>query len=289
MKTRILLVVLALISVAVLAACGAEDHSASVVTRQAHATETEAPAARAGDDQVLATVNGRPITQAQLDSYAQERAMHQPMVDAPQQRQTVLQELINLEIIRQEAERQGLDRDPAILADLENQRRTILAGAAVREHIEADPISDEALEREYRERVAGLDLEEYKARHILVRTEEEAREITAALDEGADFAALADERSIDPSGEGGDLGWFSPQQMVEPFAQAVQQLEPGSYTREPVQTEFGWHVVLVEDTREVEPPPFEEMKERVRHFMQNQQINEYIVRLREQAEVAVHE
>jgi peptidyl-prolyl cis-trans isomerase C len=264
-----------------LAACGPADNAAVPVA----APNLVQPAVAAEQEGVVAVVNGTPITQAQFEAYAEERAMHRPMTGDPREREAILEEMINLELIVQDALRRDLDKDPEVVADLENQRRAILAGAAVRNHIEHNPISDEDVKREYDQRVADLSLQEYKARHILVSTEEEAKTVIDALEQGGDFAALADEKSLDDGTEGGDLGWFSPDQMVEPFSDAVAAMEKGSYTKAPVQTDFGWHVIFLEDVREIPPPPFEDMKERVRSFLQNQQINHYLVQLRDKAQI----
>jgi peptidyl-prolyl cis-trans isomerase C len=129
---------------------------------------------------------------------------------------------------------------------------------------------------------------EYKASHILVNEEEQARKIIEQLNQGANFAELAREHSTDSSGkDGGDLGWFLPQQMVAPFGQAVGQLEKGSYTSEPVKTQFGWHVIKLEDSRQAEPPAFEEVMGRLEQMLQQRQIGEYIQALKDSADISI--
>ena len=129
---------------------------------------------------------------------------------------------------------------------------------------------------------------EYKARHILVKTEDEAKNVIAQLDKGADFAKLAKEKSIGPSGkEGGDLGWFSPDNMVKPFADAAAALKVGTYSKTPVHTQFGWHVIKLEDTRPVSPPSFDELKNQLMNSWRNKMISAYLDRLRSEANVKI--
>ena len=136
-----------------------------------------------------------------------------------------------------------------------------------------------------------MSLKEYKARHILTTTETEAQAVIAQLNKGANFATLAKEKSIDTSSaqNGGELGWFSPDQMVKPFADAVEKLKKGSYTQTPVHTQYGWHVILLQDVRAVQPPPFDEVKDQVRGIMQNRIIGEYIDGLRKKAKIQIEQ
>lgn len=293
MKHRIPLLIATLCCAAVLGACKAETpstQSAQDTPASAKQTATAEQSAPSANADPVAVVNGKPITKAEYDSYARERTMHRPpnSKDPEEERKAVINELINLELIRQDAVSKGLDKKPEVIADLENQRRSILVGTAVRQQVENNPISDEALKKEYDARVASQSTTEYKARHILVSSEEDAKAIIAKLDKGADFQKLASEHSSDPVAKnGGDLGWFTADQMVKPFAEAVKTMEKGAYTKAPVKTEFGWHVILLEDTRQNPPPPFEQVKEQVRNFMQSQQINDYISKLREQGKIEI--
>lgn len=293
MKHRNPLLIATLCCAAVLAACKAENPAAQSAqnspapAEQTALAEQSSPTANADP---VAVVNGKAITRAEYDSYARERTMHRPpsSKDPEEERKAVINELINLELIRQDAVNKGLDKKPEVVADLENQRRSILVGTAVRQQVENNPISDEALKKEYDARIASQSTAEYKARHILLSSEEDAKGIIAQLDKGADFQKLANERSSDPAAKnGGDLGWFTADQMVQPFAEAVKTMEKGAYTKTPVKTEFGWHVILLEDTRQNPPPPFEQVKEQVRNFMQSQQINDYISKLREQGKIEI--
>ncbi|MGB7931070.1 MAG: peptidylprolyl isomerase, partial [Gammaproteobacteria bacterium] len=165
--------------------------------------------------------------------------------------------------------------------------RTLLAGAAIRDFVQNNPVTDEQA-REVYDKEIGKPGTEYNARHILVKTQEEAEEIISELDKGGDFSALAREKSTDTSAsEGGDLGWFSTTQMVQPFADALAGLKKGSYTEAPVQTQFGWHVILLEDTRESTPPAFDDIKDRLKVLVANQQLQQHIQQVREAAKIEI--
>ncbi|MGD2112724.1 MAG: peptidylprolyl isomerase, partial [Gammaproteobacteria bacterium] len=132
----------------------------------------------------------------------------------------------------------------------------------------------------------GVPGKEYKARHILVETEDEAKDIITRLDDGVDFSELAKEKSTGPSGpSGGELGWFGAGQMVKPFADAAAAMEKGTYSKTPVQTEFGWHVIMLDDMRDSTPPPFDDVKERLKVLLTNQNLQQHISELRESASI----
>ena len=130
---------------------------------------------------------------------------------------------------------------------------------------------------------------EYKARHILSKTEEEATANIQALKKGADFAKLAKEKSIEPgaSARGGDLGWANPDSFVPEFSKAMQELEPGKYSQEPVQTQFGWHVILLEDVRDAQRPDIESVKPQLRRMMANQRLMDLVTNMRENAQIEI--
>ena len=188
-----------------------------------------APAAVIQDTSVVvATVNGTPITEAVLDLYEEQMQGHRP--GPPMDRQTILEEVINLELASQNGNKEGLGQDIHTQLQVDQQRRAVIATAAIQKYLEAHPITDEELQKLYDEQVPKGS--EYKARHILVEDEEQAKKLIAELDKGADFSELAKKNSTGPSGKsGGELGWFSPKQMVAPFSEAVAKLEKGSYTK----------------------------------------------------------
>ena len=238
---------------------------------------------------VLATVNGTLITQQTLDFHMQQRNMRRPGDAANQDQNLVLQEVINLELMNQAAEKAGIDARPEIATQLQHQRRAFLAGVAVQDYITSHPVTDEETQALYQQRFGSAD-QEYKARHILLKSEEDASKVVAELDQGGDFAELAKQHSTGPTGpNGGDLGWFSPAQMVQPFSEAVAKLEKGQYTKAPVQTQFGWHVILLEDSRESTPPAYEDIKDQLQMVVQNQRLQQYLQELREAATVDVKE
>ena len=216
-----------------------------------------------------------------LELYIQNRARGTQGEISAEQREQFRTEVADLFLLAEEAEAAGLDEDPEVAAQIKLQRMSTLASALAGNYLEENPPTDAELRAEYSAQVAGYQPQQYKARHILLETEDEAQAVIAQLDEGADFAELAQEKSTGPSGpNGGDLGWFPPDSMVEPFSDAVVALENGNYTSEPVQTQFGWHVILREDSRETEAPSFEEVKERLKPVVEQKKLQSYLDGLR---------
>ena len=172
-----------------------------------------------------------------------------------------LEQTINAKILEREAEKADFSKHEDVIAQIEEAKKNIVRTAYVQKLVN-EGISEEAVQAEYNEYVSAFEgQEETRARHILVETEEKAKELITKLNEGADFAELAQENSTGPTGpNGGDLGYFAKGQMVPEFETAADALNPGEYTQTPVQTQFGWHVVKVEDRRMQEPQPFEEMR-----------------------------
>lgn len=252
----------------------------AITTNVSHADEANA-------DNIIAVVNGTALKKNEFESYTSIRMGHQGRPDSlkDNQRNALLEEYINRELIYQDALANELDKIPGVAEEIENQRRNILASYSVRRMIKSP--SNQAMRDAYKEQYASTN-KEYKAKHILVDSEEEARSIITALNNGEDFSKLAADKSLDVSGQqGGDLGWFSPEQMVKPFSDATVALKKGAYTKTPVHTEFGWHVIKLEDTREVGPPPFDAVREQLKNQLQNQMINDYVARLREKAEIEI--
>ncbi|MEN8803051.1 MAG: peptidylprolyl isomerase [Thiogranum sp.] len=235
---------------------------------------------------VLATVNGSPITEGVVELYEQQLSARRPGNQADLDRQAILEEIINLELARQGGESEGLDKDTKIQLQIDQQRRAVIATAAIQHQLEANPVSDEELQKIYQEQAPSGS--EYKARHILVKEEDEAKTLIVELDGGADFSELAKQHSTGPSSKsGGELGWFSPKQMVAPFSEAVAGMEKGTYTKQPVKTQFGWHIIILDDTREASPPPFEQLKPQIQAFVQKQRVQEYIAKLRQSATIEI--
>lgn len=236
----------------------------------------------------VATVNGKPISQAAYDAYAKQRAMSRQPTGDPAEREATIQELINRELIYLDAVKQGIDKKPDVLAEVENQRRNVLAGYAVRNFVDTHPLTDEEMRKEYETRMGGMTTKEYKARHILVDDEARAKALIAKLDKGADFSKLAKENSKDSSAEnGGDIGWYELSGLVPGFREGLAGLEKGKYTKEPVQSQFGWHVIMLDDTREIAPPEFDKVKENVRNIMQSRQVEKYLADLKSAAKIEI--
>ena len=236
--------------------------------------------------EVLATVNGSAITQDVLDVYAKARKPRGGGEDANKQ-ETILNELIALELMRQEGDKNGVSSRPVVVALLNQQRRTALAGAAISDFMQAHQTSDEEVQKIYDEKIGSAG-KEYNARHVLVETREEAVAVITSLDDGADFSEVAMEKSTGPSGKtGGKLGWFAPGQMVKPFSDATAVLETGTYTREPVETQFGWHVIMLDDVRDITPPPFDDVKERLKMLLANQKLQAHIQELKASADIQI--
>jgi len=231
---------------------------------------------------VLATVNGISITEATLDPL-RTRPGNEDLDD-----DALLQEAINVELMKQAADKQGISDSPEVKTKLESLRTQLLASEVLKAHVAGLTIDDAALKAEYDRQIAGNPGKEYKARHILVADEQSAEEVVVKLDGGADFAELAKTTSTGPSGpNGGDLGWFQPQTMVPEFATAVAGMKKGEYTKTPVQTQFGWHVILLEDVRTPEPPPFDDVKDQLRQVLVQRSLIDYLKELRSAATIKI--
>jgi peptidyl-prolyl cis-trans isomerase C len=246
-------------------------------------SETAATAPAINDTgAVVATVNGTPITETVIELYQEQMQNRRP--GAPVDRNMIIEEVINLELASQNGSKEGLDKDTRMQLQIDQQRRAVVATAAIQNYLNSNPVTDEELKTLYDEQVPKGS--EYKARHILLEDEEAAKKLIVELDGGADFSELAKEHSTGPSGKsGGELGWFSPKQMVAPFSEAAAKLEKGSYTKEPVKTQFGWHIIILDDVRESTPPDFEQVKPQLQSFVQKQRVQNYIAGLRQSATI----
>jgi peptidyl-prolyl cis-trans isomerase C len=277
MRTSRFLFVLA--AAGMLVAC---TKPAGDATKPAEAPKAAAEAAKSA---VAATVNGKQITQDMLDTFSQAVMGNSPEPATDEQKAQLLDQLINMTLAAQAAEKDGLQKDPKVAGRLDLLRTQILAEAASEKFIKANPVTDADLKAEYDTQVAGMP-KEYKARHILVDKKETAESIIRELQAGGDFSKIAAKESKDSSGKaGGDLGWFSPQSMVKPFSDAVMALEKGKYTTTPVQSEFGWHVIILDDVRSPEAPKFEDVKPQVEMFVQRKKLQEYLDGLRKAAKI----
>jgi peptidyl-prolyl cis-trans isomerase C len=233
-----------------------------------------------------ASVNGKPIKQSLMDYYIKDVTASGQKVD-DNLRNIIVDKLITSELLIQEAQKAGIDKTSDFIAREELMRREMLANAYLQDYIKKNPIDDKTLQAEYDKFKAQMGDKEYKASHILVKTEQEAKDVIAQLAKGGDFARIAREKSLDPGSKekGGDLGWFPPNAMLKPFSEAVTKLQKGLYTTVPVQTQFGWHVIKLEDTRDAQPPAFDKVKDELRKNMQKQQLQKMIGDLRAKAKI----
>lgn len=233
-----------------------------------------------------ALVNGVSIPQSRVDTRVKEITTSQGQADTPELRAAVRDELINIEVLSQEASKAGLDKRDETQQQLELTRKTILASAFVQDYIKNHPIGDDALKQEYESLKQHLGSREYKARHILVKEESEAKAIVAQLNKGAKFEKIAKEKSLDTGSRerGGDLGWSVPSNFVKPFADALTGLAKGK-TSAPVQSQYGWHIIQLEDVRDLKVPTFDELKPNLVQRLQQQNIKKMIAEQRAKAKV----
>ncbi|HQR60187.1 MAG TPA: peptidylprolyl isomerase [Methylophilaceae bacterium] len=242
-----------------------------------------APAVHAADP---ATVNGKPIKQSLVDFVLKDAAAQGQKID-DQSKSLVLNRLVTQEVVIQEAQKAGLDKQADYLARQELANRELLINTYLQDFIKKNPISEADIKAEYDKFKQQLGDKEYNARHILVKTEQEAKDIIAQLAKGADFAKLAREKSQDPGSKdkGGELDWFSPARMVKPFSDAVVGMKKGEYTKTPVQTQYGWHVIKLVDVRNTQPPAYEKVKDGIQKELQQRQIEKMVSDLRAKAKI----
>ena len=242
-------------------------------------------AADKGSAGAVATVNGQAISQNTYNAFvAEQKAQGAP--DSPELQNAVKEELVRRELLTQEAKKKGLDKKPEIQGQMELARQAVLIRAYLSDYVRANPVSEDQLKKDYEAIKANLGTTEYKARHILVATEDEAKAIIAKLEKGDKFADQA-KQSKDPGSKdnGGELGWSAPTSYVKPFSEALTKLKKGEYTRTPVKTDFGYHVIQLEDTRPLTPPPYEQVKPQLQQRASQQQVEALVRKLREGAKV----
>ena len=246
------------------------------------AVAADKPAAKTG---TVATVNGVAIPQNTFDTfYAEQRGQGAP--DSPELKAAVREELIRRELLLQEAKKSGVDKTPAIVAQVELARQAVLIRAYIQDYVRKNPVTDAQLKAEYEGLKSKMGGTEYKARHILVEAEDQAKAIIENLKKGAKFEELA-KQSKDPGSKenGGELGWSAAGAYVPPFAEALVKLQKGKYTEAPVKTDFGWHVILLEDSRPLEAPSFESLKPQLSQRANQQLVEKMIEGLRAKAKV----
>ena len=267
----------------VLTACNSQN-SASPATGSSATASTSSKA-------VAATVNGTPIMEENLDLVLQRFGSQNPgQANNPEMRKMILDQMIMQTLTAQEAQKKGLDKKPEIASQLELTRQSVLSNAYLQDYMSHDAITDQALNAEYEKVKPQLTAPEYKARHILVEKEDTANNLIAQLKKNPKaFESLAKANSLDPGSKvhGGDLGWFDARSMVPEFGEAVGKLEKGQMTQTPVKTKFGYHIIVLDDKRQKEVPPLDQIKPMLKQQMQQDAIKKMLDDLRAKAKVDI--
>lgn len=243
----------------------------------------KAAAAASGAPKV--SVNGVMIPQSYFDALGKQAAAGGR--SGPEVMGMIKDELVNREVLFQAAKKRGLDKNPDVIAEMDLARQGIMIQKFFEDYVKSNPVSDAELKNQYDSLKAQMGDTEYKVRHILVEKEDEAKAVIDSLKKGGDFNALAKDKSKDPGSKdnGGDLDWGPAARYVKPFADAVKALTKGQTTDKPVQTQFGWHVIRLEDTRPTKIPAFEEVKPQFAQRAQQEQIQKLVADLRSKAKV----
>ena len=234
--------------------------------------------------ETIFTVNGVEVDSAVVDLYFENRLGQPGSTPTAEQRTALMAELRDIYLLSTQDIGSELAQEPRLAAKIQLQTHGAIAQAVAGDYLASAEVSEEEILAEYAEQIEMAPQLQFKARHILVASQGEAVDLIKELDGGADFEELAREKSTGPSGPtGGDLGWFSPDQMVPPFSNAVAALDDGGYTSKPVQTQFGWHVILREESRDSEPPTLESTREVITQQVQQKKLQAHIGSLREAA------
>ncbi len=235
------------------------------------------------NDQVLATVNGITISEPEVRHYMNKLARPVPEARA-------LQEMINVELLSQQAKKEGLLKDPDLQLEIKRTTNGLIASQYLQNMLKNLKFTKEILQQRYnKEYLDGATALEYNANHILVKSEQAARDIIKQLDAGANFEELAKKLSTGPSGKnGGALGWFKSGDMVSAFSRAAQALKPGEYSKTPVKTRFGWHIIRLNKTRPIPPPAFKDVEKKLANKIATEKINALMNHLRDAANIVIN-
>lgn len=237
------------------------------------------------EDKVVATVNGEAITETSLQAVISLLKRSNPGITE----KAALDDLIATQLVLQQAKASGVGEREDVKEKLKEFEERLILQAWTEDTIKTLAITDEDVKKVYDQEVAKIGKQqEYKARHILVKTADEAKALITELEGGKDFAELAKEKSTGPSGKtGGDLGWFKSTSMVKPFADAVQSMEKGAISKEPVQTQFGFHIIKLEDQREAKLPELKSMEAGIKRSLEQEKMKAHIDGLVEKADVKI--
>src|SRR5262245_48234908 len=235
--------------------------------------------------QNVAVVNNKPIPKAREEAWAKQ-LQQQGQQDTPELRKMIKEELIRREVFLQEAQKRGLPEQPEVKFKIDIQRQNTLIQSLMRDELKRNPITDAQVQAEYDKQKAAASQKEYHARHILVEKEDEAKAIIEKLKKGEKFEDLA-KVSKDPgsAAKGGELDWAGPDSYVKPVSEAMTKLEKGKFTETPVQSQFGWHVIRLEDVRDAQFPPMAQVSNQIRENLQQQRIQAFVEDLRKKAKV----
>lgn len=263
---------------------GALSGTALAQNAKPAASKAATTAAASGDSKPI-TVNGTVIPKDRGDALFTEQ-LAQGTPDSPELRNAIKEEVIRREILAGEARKKGLEKNPMLKAQMELAQQAVLIRAYMQDFVRTHPVSDADAQKEYDSIKAQLGSKEYKSRHILVEKEDDAKAIIAKLQKGEKFDELA-KQSKDPGSKdkGGDLGWSAPSAYVKPFSDALTKLEKGAFTAIPVKSDFGYHVIKLEDVRDLKVPSFEEAKPQISQRLQQKMVEEHILSLRKSAKV----
>lgn len=236
--------------------------------------------------QNVAIVNGKPVPSARVEALVQQiEAAGRPVDDTV--RAQIKEEVVLREIFMQEAQKRGVANTSEFKTQMELARQTIMIRALFADYQKKNPVTDADMKAEYDKFVAANSGKEYRARHILVEKEDEAKAVIASIKKGAKFEDVAKKQSKDPGSgaNGGDLDWAPAANYVPEFSQAMVKLDKGQMSETPVQSQFGWHIIRVDDVRDAQMPSFDEVKPQLQQQMTQQKLQKYQSDLREKAKV----
>jgi peptidyl-prolyl cis-trans isomerase C len=224
----------------------------------------------------VATVNGTNISQNFFDQYIKAITGKVTSELTAEQRAQALDTLIRAQVVGQQAVKDGIDKVPETSALLQLTRLNVLQQAVAEKYLKDRKPTEQELRAEYETQLGALAKQEYHAKHILVATEPFALKVVERLQKGEKFEDVAKHESMDSSKDnGGDLGWFTPDKMVKPFSDAVLALKPGEYTHKPIQTQYGWHVIELVETRDLQPPTYDSVRQRLEQVVQSKKVKAY--------------
>ncbi|MBV8633410.1 MAG: peptidylprolyl isomerase [Burkholderiaceae bacterium] len=235
--------------------------------------------------QNVATVNGKAIPASRVDQVVKQVVASGRQPDSPQLREAIKKDLIGREVLLQEADKQGFGTRADVKAQLENTRQSIIINAMLADYVKKNPVKDAEVQAEYDKYKAAVGDKEYHARHILVGTEAEAKDLITKLKGGAKFEDLAKVSKDGSANNGGDLGWAAPGNYVKEFSDAMVALKPGQVTEAPVKSQFGFHVIKLEEVRAAKLPSLEEVKPQVVESLQQRKIAAYRDELMKKAKI----